>query len=62
MSKVFQVTLKKSHIGCTQSQRKTLEALGLKKPNSVVSMSDNAANRGQILKIQHLVAVEVKGS
>lgn len=62
MSKVFKVTLKKSHIGCTQSQRKTLEALGLKKPNAAIEMADNAANRGQILKVQHLVSVEVKGN
>ncbi len=60
MSKSFKVTLKKSLIGCTQSQRLTMEAMGLRKRHHSVVMSDNPANRGQILKVQHLVEVEVQ--
>lgn len=61
MVKKFKVTLLKSHIGCTDSQRRTLEILGLKKRHKSVEVSDNEANRGQIMKVQHLVSVEVKG-
>lgn len=59
--KTFLVTLKKSVIGCTKDQRETVRCLGLKKLRQTVEVADNAANRGQILKVQHLVDVEVKG-
>ena len=61
MSKKFQLTLKRSLIGCTHSQRATVEALGLKKRQSTVIVEDNPANRGQILKVQHLLEVKVQG-
>ncbi|MDN8848171.1 50S ribosomal protein L30, partial [Staphylococcus aureus] len=41
-------------------QRKTVEALGLKKTNSSVVVEDNPAIRGQINKVSHLVTVEEK--
>ncbi len=59
MSKKFKVTQLKSLIGCSHTQRATMEALGLRKRHKSVVVSDNPANRGQILKIQHLVQVEV---
>lgn len=59
MAKTFKVTLKKSMIGCTKDQIKTVQALGLKKRSQVVEVKDNAANRGQLYKIQHLIEVEV---
>jgi large subunit ribosomal protein L30 len=46
--------------GCTATQRATVEALGLRKTNSEVVVADNPANRGQILKVQHLVTVTVQ--
>lgn len=61
MAKKFLVTLKRSLIGCTQDQRDTVRCLGLKRRHHTVEVADNAANRGQILKVQHLVSVEVKG-
>lgn len=61
MAKTFAVTLRKSPIGCTQSQRKTIEALGLRKREHTVVLADNPANRGQIMKVQHLVEVKVQG-
>lgn len=61
MSKTFKVTLKKGLAGCSLSQRKTIEALGLRKRHHSVMMADNSANRGQILKVQHMVEVEVQG-
>lgn len=59
MSKSFKVTLKRSLIGCTETQRETIRCLGLSKRHQTVDVKDNPANRGQILKVQHLVDVEV---
>ena len=52
------ITLVKSTIGAIPKHRKTVEALGLKKLNKTVEMPDNAATRGQIQQIRHLVKVE----
>jgi large subunit ribosomal protein L30 len=60
MAKTFKVTLKRSLIGCAQTQRDTVRGIGLRKIRSSVTMADNAANRGQIMKIQHLVDVVVE--
>ena len=59
MAKVSKVTLKRSLIGCTQDQKDTIRCLGLRKRHQTVEVKDNAAQRGQILKVQHLVDVEV---
>ena len=59
MSKKFEITQKRSLIGCTQSQRLTMAALGLRGRHKSVILEDNAANRGQVLKVQHLVEVKV---
>ena len=37
---------------------KTVEALGLKKLHKTVVLPDNAATRGMIKQVQHLVKVE----
>jgi large subunit ribosomal protein L30 len=55
--KQFRITLKRSIIGCTESQRRTVRALGLRKMNHTVTLADNPANRGQIIKVQHLLDV-----
>lgn len=60
MAKTFEVKLIKSTIGCNPTQIKTIHALGLKKINQVVTKADNAANRGQLYKVQHLVEITVK--
>lgn len=60
MAKTFKVTLVKSLIGCTESQRATLTALGLRKRHHSIAIADNAANRGQVMKVQHLVNVVVE--
>ena len=54
----LKVTLKKSVIGCPQDQKDTVKALGLRKINSTVIKPDNAAVRGQLFKVKHLVQVE----
>jgi large subunit ribosomal protein L30 len=61
MAKTFIVKLKKSTIGCTQEQKDAVRCLGLKKLRSTAEVNDTPANRGQIMKVQHLVNVEVKG-
>ncbi len=60
MAKTFKVKLIKGLRGCTETQRETVRCLGLKRINSEVVMTDNPANRGQILKVQHLVEVTVQ--
>jgi len=61
MAKTFVVTLKRSLIGCTQDQKDTVRCIGLKKIRQSVEVKDTPANRGQIMKVQHLVDVAVKG-
>jgi large subunit ribosomal protein L30 len=48
----------KSLIGCTQVQRRTVEALGLKKINHVKEHEDTPQIRGMIHRVSHLVKVE----
>ena len=58
MAEKLKITLVKSPIGAVPKQVKTVEALGLKKLNKTVEMSDNAAARGMIQQVRHLVKVE----
>ena len=55
----LKITLVKSTIGAVPKHKKTVEALGLKKVNKTVELPDNAATRGMIKQVQHLVKVEV---
>ena len=59
MADKLKITLVKSTIGSIPKHKKTVEALGLKKPNKTVEMPDNAAIRGMIDQVRHLVKVEV---
>ncbi len=54
----LKVTLVKSPIGAIPKHRGTVEALGLKKLNKTVELPDNAATRGMIDQVKHLVKVE----
>ena len=54
----LKVTLVKSTIGAIPKHRKTVEALGLKKLNKTVVLPDNAATRGMVQQVRHLVNVE----
>lgn len=56
----LKVTLTRSIIGRPKNQRKVVEALGLKKMHQTVEHKDNAAIRGMINKVSHLVTVEEK--
>ena len=60
VSAMSEITIKlaKSRIGCTPNQKKTLDALGLRRREMVKTFPDNPAVRGMIAKASHLV-VEV---
>lgn len=48
----------KSKIKCPAVQKRTLEALGLRKMNQVVVKESNPAILGMVNKVRHLVEVE----
>lgn len=58
MADMLKVTLVKSTIGAIPKHKRTVAALGLKKTNKSVELPDNAATRGMIKQVQHLVKVE----
>ena len=58
MAEKLKITLVKSTIGAVPKNRKTVEALGLRKLNKTVEMPDNAAVRGMVQQVRHLVKVE----
>jgi len=58
MANTLEITLKKSVIGSKPVQRKTIEALGLRKINHTVEHKDNVVIRGMVTKVAHLVAVK----
>ncbi|OCX51763.1 50S ribosomal protein L30 [Mucilaginibacter sp. AW1-3] len=57
MAKI-KITQIKSVIDRSERQKKTIEALGLKKINHSVEVEANAAIIGMVRKVNHLVAVE----
>lgn len=60
MAKSFKIKLIRSTIGKPQRQKDAVRCLGLKKIGQQVIIKDNPANRGQILKIQHMLEVIVE--
>ncbi|WP_075342617.1 50S ribosomal protein L30 [Tenacibaculum agarivorans] len=57
MSKI-RVTQVKSQIGRLKNQKRTLEALGLKRINQTVEHDASPTILGMVNKVQHLVSVE----
>lgn len=57
MAKI-KVTQVKSQIGRLQNQKRTLEALGLRKINQVVEHEVTPQILGMVKKVQHLISVE----
>ena len=55
MSAKLNVTLKRSAAGRSETQRRTLQALGLRRINQTVTVPDEPGIRGQIAKVSHLV-------
>jgi len=58
MANQLQVTLTRSLIGRPDTQRRTVAALGLRKIRQTVVQNDNAAIRGMINQVSHLVEVK----
>ena len=52
------ISFVKSSIGAVPKHKKTVEALGLRKLNKTVVLPDNAATRGMVQQVRHLVKVE----
>jgi len=57
MAKI-KVTKVKSAINRTQTQKRTLEALGLKKIGQTVEHDDTPNILGMVIKVKHLVSME----
>jgi large subunit ribosomal protein L30 len=58
MAKQLQITLKRSLIGRPETQRTTVQTLGLRKLNQVVVHQDNPGIRGMVTQVIHLVDVK----
>jgi large subunit ribosomal protein L30 len=54
----IKITQVRSGIGRSETQRRTLEGLGLRGPHKSVVLQDTLAIRGMIRKVSHLVAIE----
>jgi large subunit ribosomal protein L30 len=57
-NKQVKITLKRSLIGSSDTQRKVVTGLGLRKLNHSVTHYDSPTIRGMINKVPHLLAVE----
>jgi large subunit ribosomal protein L30 len=58
MAKKMKVTLVRSGINRPEQQKRTILALGLRKMNRSAVVPDNAATRGMVRAVSHLVKVE----
>ena len=57
MAKI-RITQYRSRIGSTARQKKTLDALGLRKMNRTVEFEESPQILGMVNKVKHLVKVE----
>ena len=55
---MLKVTLIKSPIASLPKHKATVSALGLRKVGQTVTKPDNAAVRGQLFAVKHMVKVE----
>jgi large subunit ribosomal protein L30 len=53
----LRLKLVRSPIGCTERQRATVRALGLRRLHQVVEQADSPVTRGMVQKVAHLVAI-----
>ncbi|WP_100406010.1 50S ribosomal protein L30 [Bacillus solitudinis] len=58
MAKKLEITLTRSLIGRPEDQRVTVNTLGLRKMHHSVIQEDNAAIRGMVNKVSHLLTVK----
>jgi len=57
-SKMLKITQVRSTIGNKPNARESVRSLGLKKIHQVVTVADNAVNRGYVKSARHLLTVE----
>ncbi len=53
----IKIRLMRSPIGCPEKHKRVVKGLGFRKLNQVVERPDDAAIRGMVAKIPHLVEV-----
>ncbi len=58
----LKITWIKSAIGYPEDQKRTIEAMGLKRLHHSVELEDSGSVRGMIIKVRHLVKVEAASS
>ena len=58
MGKKLKITQVISQLDCLEVQKRTIEALGLGRPNYSVIKKDSPQIRGMINRVKHLVKVE----
>ena len=56
--KTLRITLIKSPIGYSERQKRTVQAIGLRKMNQTVEQPDSESLRGMLAKVSHLILVE----
>jgi large subunit ribosomal protein L30 len=54
----IKITQVRSGVGRPDTQRRTLEGLGLRGPRKTVVLQDTPAIRGMIRKVSHLITIE----
>jgi large subunit ribosomal protein L30 len=55
---IIKIKQVRSRIRCPKDQKRTLDALGLRKMNRVVELEATPAVLGMVEKVKHLVSVE----
>lgn len=55
---IIKITQVRSRIGSSKRQKRTLDALGLRKINSTVEMESTPQIIGMVKKVRHLVNIE----
>ncbi|HEV8538698.1 MAG TPA: 50S ribosomal protein L30 [Bacteroidota bacterium] len=58
MKKKIKITQVISQLDCLEAQKRTIEALGLGRPNYSVIKEDTPQIRGMINRVKHLIRVE----
>lgn len=57
-SKTLRVTWIRSDIGYPKDQKATIKAIGFKRLNQTLELTDSPQLRGQIFKVKHMLRIE----
>ncbi|MGF1509647.1 MAG: 50S ribosomal protein L30 [Myxococcota bacterium] len=58
MASLIKVTLVRGLSKCTETQKRTLQGLGLRKRHQTKILQDTVPIRGMVMKVQHMIEVE----